>query len=153
MPAPIGQFGLSLWSTLSSSQYVGSGCLSTSQYADFWLHLQADPCRRYRIGIYPFNSLAHAFEPPHNLRRDISFTKRPGRSVKRRAKDGIGSNARRTHSKIFSAAGVAIHMAMSINVNAWVEPAQLTLKLHGTQDRIEDPMRAGNVLGHQIDAG
>ena len=47
---------------------------------------------------------------------------------------------------------LAIHMAVSVDVNVRVEFTQLALKLHGPQDRIQDSVDARNELRHQINA-
>src|SRR3954452_20455700 len=47
---------------------------------------------------------------------------------------------------------LAIHMAVSVDVDVRVESPQLSLKLHRPQDRIEDPVYARNKLRHQINA-
>src|SRR5579864_2716239 len=47
---------------------------------------------------------------------------------------------------------VAIHMAVSVDMNARIKPPQLALKLHRAQNRIQYPVSAWNELRHQINA-
>ena len=43
---------------------------------------------------------------------------------------------------------LAIHMAVSVDMNVRVEFPQLALKLHGSQDRIQESVGARNELRH-----
>src|SRR3954451_21231592 len=45
-----------------------------------------------------------------------------------------------------------VKMAVSVNVNLWIEPPQLDLQLRRTQDRIKKLFRIRNESRHQIDA-
>src|SRR6478672_12866100 len=47
---------------------------------------------------------------------------------------------------------LAIHMAVSVDVDVRVESPQLSFKLHGPQDWIQNPVDARNELRHQINA-